>query len=43
MPRKKLKELVPGGGYTKDDWDAVDSPPLTDEQLASHLRRCSRT
>jgi len=22
-------------GYTKEDWDAVDSPPLTDEELSS--------
>lgn len=29
-----LKKFTPGRGYTKADWDAVDSPPLTDEQLA---------
>lgn len=23
-----------GGGYTKKDWDAVQSPELTDEQIA---------
>ncbi|WNJ92390.1 BrnA antitoxin family protein [Bosea sp. 685] len=28
------KKLVPGQGYTKEDWDAVDSPELTDEELA---------
>lgn len=28
------KEFVPGRGYTKQDWDDVDSPELTDEQLA---------
>ena len=32
---KKLKtEFEPGRGYTKEDWDAVDSPPLTDAELA---------
>lgn len=36
MPRKLLKEFVPGRGYTKEDWDEVsDNPPLTDEELAS--------
>lgn len=35
MSTKKLqKEFVPGRGYSKEDWDAVDSPELTDEQLA---------
>ena len=33
MPRKLLKEFTPGRGYTKEDWDAVDSPELTDEEL----------
>ncbi|WP_313602195.1 BrnA antitoxin family protein [Rhizobium sp.] len=28
-------EFRPGRGYTKEDWDAVDSPPLTKEELAS--------
>ena len=28
------KEFQPGQGYTKEDWDAVDSPELTDEELA---------
>lgn len=28
------KQFVPGRGYSRDDWDAVDSPELTDEQLA---------
>lgn len=28
------KKFVPGQGYTKEDWDAVDSPELTDEELA---------
>ena len=35
MTGKKLKEFVPGRGYTKEDWDAVDSPELTDEELAT--------
>lgn len=34
MKRPILKEFVPGRGYTQEDWDAVDSPPLTDEELA---------
>ncbi|KZS49708.1 hypothetical protein CO663_25930 [Rhizobium anhuiense] len=29
------KEFQPGNGYSKEDWDAVDSPELTDEELAS--------
>ncbi|TCR04237.1 hypothetical protein EDF70_102335 [Neorhizobium sp. JUb45] len=29
-----LKEFQPGRGYTKEDWDSVDSPELTDEELA---------
>jgi uncharacterized protein (DUF4415 family) len=34
MPRK-LKEFVPGRGYSKEDWDEVsDNPELTDEELA---------
>ncbi|WP_330167798.1 BrnA antitoxin family protein [Bartonella grahamii] len=28
------KTFETGCGYTKEDWDAVDSPPLTDEELA---------
>jgi uncharacterized protein (DUF4415 family) len=31
------KDFELGKGYSKDDWDAVDSPHLTDEELA-HLR-----
>ena len=27
-------KFVAGRGYSKDDWDGVDSPELTDEQLA---------
>ena len=30
----KAKIFKPGHGFTKKDWDAVDSPELTDEQLA---------
>ena len=29
------KEFQPGRGYTKADWDAVDSPELTDAELAT--------
>ncbi|HXY58808.1 MAG TPA: BrnA antitoxin family protein [Methylocystis sp.] len=28
------KTFAPGRGYSKEDWAAVDSPELTDEQLA---------
>ena len=28
------KEFEEGHGYTKEDWDAVDSPELTDEEVA---------
>ncbi|MEO8667259.1 MAG: BrnA antitoxin family protein [Bauldia sp.] len=31
---KTVKKFRPGRGYTKADWDAVDSPELTDEQIA---------
>ncbi|TIL29659.1 BrnA antitoxin family protein [Mesorhizobium sp.] len=35
MTRKnRMKEFVPGRGYTKKDWDDADSPELTDEQIA---------
>jgi uncharacterized protein (DUF4415 family) len=30
-----LKEFEEGRGYSREDWDAVDSPELTDEELAS--------
>ena len=33
--RKRSKEFVPGQGYTKEDWDAVDGPELTDDEIAS--------
>ncbi|WP_020173384.1 BrnA antitoxin family protein [Methyloferula stellata] len=29
----KKKEFRPGHGYSKEDWDAIDSPELTDEEL----------
>jgi uncharacterized protein (DUF4415 family) len=29
----KKKEFRPGHGYSKEDWDAVDSPELTEEEL----------
>jgi uncharacterized protein (DUF4415 family) len=32
-----MKKFTPGRGYTKQDWDAVDSPELTDEQLSKPL------
>lgn len=32
--REIQKEFIPGRGYTSEDWDAVDSPEATDEQLA---------
>jgi len=32
--RKRQKSFKPGQGYTKKDWDAVQSPELTDEQMA---------
>ncbi|WP_455272917.1 BrnA antitoxin family protein [Rhizobium herbae] len=28
------KVFEPGNGYTKQDWDAVDSPEITDAELA---------
>ncbi|MFF2320766.1 BrnA antitoxin family protein [Agrobacterium sp. NPDC058088] len=31
----KLKEFKPGHGYTKADWDAVDFPEMTDDELAN--------
>lgn len=31
---KLQSEFVPGKGYAKADWDAVDSPELADEELA---------
>ena len=30
-----MKKFEPGHGYTQADWDAVQSPPLTDAELAS--------
>ena|ERR1700677_4382492 len=32
---KRSKEFVPDQGYTREDWDAVNSPELTDEEIAS--------
>lgn len=29
------KEFREGLGFTREDWDAVDAPELTDEQLAN--------
>ena len=31
---KRQKSFKPGYGYTKKDWDAVQSAELTDEQMA---------
>jgi hypothetical protein len=31
---KRQKPFKPGQGYTKADWDDVQSPELTDEQMA---------
>jgi hypothetical protein len=31
---KRQKSFKPGQGYTREDWDAVQSPELTDEQMA---------
>lgn len=33
--RKLLTEFQPGRGYGEGDWKAVESPELTDEELAS--------
>ena len=30
----KHRKFEPGHGYSKEDWDAVDSPELTAEELA---------
>ena len=35
IKHEKQNEFRAGRGYTKEDWDSVDSPPLTDEELAS--------
>ncbi len=35
MAQKLKTEFEPGHGYTKEDWDDVDSPELTDEELAA--------
>jgi uncharacterized protein (DUF4415 family) len=29
-----IPEFKEGLGFSREDWDAVDSPPLTDEELA---------
>jgi uncharacterized protein (DUF4415 family) len=34
MVSLKKKEFQPGRGYTKEDWNAVDFPEMTDEELA---------
>ena len=35
MTIKRQSEFVPGHDYTQKDWDDVDSPDLTPEELAS--------
>lgn len=32
---QKLKTFEPGNGYTQEDWDTVDFPELTDEELTN--------
>lgn len=32
---RKSKTFEPGHGYTKEEWDAVDFPELTDEDRKS--------
>ncbi|SFJ53326.1 Uncharacterized conserved protein, DUF4415 family [Phyllobacterium sp. CL33Tsu] len=35
MVKKTFKTgFEPGRGFTQEDWDAVDSPPLTTEEIA---------
>lgn len=31
---KTIKTFQPGHGYTQEDWDAVDFPEMTEEELA---------
>jgi len=35
IKRKTIKEFQEGRGYSREDWDAVDFPPMTEEELAS--------
>jgi uncharacterized protein (DUF4415 family) len=35
MNSKTQKTFQPGRGYSREDWDAVDSPELTDEEIAT--------
>ena len=35
MTQKKMQEgFAPGRGYSEEDWNEVDSPELTEEELA---------
>ncbi|KAA6205214.1 MAG: hypothetical protein DU429_02950 [Candidatus Tokpelaia sp.] len=34
MKQNSPKLFTPGHGYTKEDWDAVDSSPITDKEFA---------
>ena len=33
VKRGLQKTFQPGRGHTREDWDAVDSPELTDEEM----------
>src|SRR4051794_21457335 len=33
--KKLMTQFEPGHGFSKEDWDAVDSPELTDEEIAA--------
>ncbi|MBA8880255.1 BrnA antitoxin family protein [Phyllobacterium myrsinacearum] len=33
IKRDIQKAFQPGRGYTREDWDAVDNPELTDEEM----------
>lgn len=36
MDKRKLRtRFEPGRGYTREDWDAIDSPELTADEIAS--------
>ena len=35
MPKRFDPTHAEAHGYTRADWDAVDAPPLTDEELAT--------
>jgi len=35
IKRKIMKEFQEGRGYSREDWDAVDFPPMSEEELAN--------